>query len=75
MGESVKFKLRVLALGVIIMLWWIGVWGLVETVIYPVIKNHYWRAIAIYSSMIAFIIIVVILSPKPIYGINRDINL
>ena len=56
--------MSVLPLAVLIVFWWIGMWGLVETVIQPFIKNSYWTAIAVYSAMIAVVLLIINVHPQ-----------
>lgn len=55
--------MSVFPLALIIVIWWIGVWGLIETIIQPFIKNNYWSAIAVYSAMIASVLLIVSVYP------------
>ena len=56
--------MSVFPLALIIVIWWIGVWGLIETIIQPFIKNSYWAAIGVYGAMIAIVILIVYLYPQ-----------
>lgn len=55
--------MSVFPLALLIVFWWIGMWGLIETVIQPFIKNNYWSAIAIYGAMIAVVLLIVSVYP------------
>lgn len=55
--------MSVFPLAVLIVVWWIGIWGLVETMIQPFIKNNYWSAIAVYGAMIAVVLLIVSVYP------------
>lgn len=56
--------MSVLPLAILIVFWWIGMWGLIETVIQPFIKNSYWTAIAVYSAIIAIVLLIVSVYPS-----------
>ena len=56
--------LNILPLALLIVIWWVGVWGLIETIIHQYIRGSPAKAIMIYSSMIALVIGVVYLNPK-----------
>ena len=54
----------ILPLALLIILWWIGVWGLVETLIHLYIRGSTQRAIFVYMSMILLVLVVVYVNPK-----------
>jgi hypothetical protein len=56
--------MSIFPLALIIVIWWIGVWGLIETIIQPFIKNNYWAAIGVYGAMIALILLIVNIHPQ-----------
>jgi len=53
-----------LGLGFLIVLWWVGLWGLIETIVQQFIRGSVKKAIMIYSSMIAFVALVIYLNPN-----------
>jgi hypothetical protein len=55
--------MSVLPIALLIVFWWIGIWGLVETILQPFIKNNYWSAIAVYGAMIVIVLLVVSIHP------------
>ena len=66
-------KLKVLLIALIIAFWWIGIWGLVETIIQPIIKDKYWYAIAIYSSIIVIIFLIVVTNANILEVVLKEI--
>jgi len=56
--------LNILPLALLVVIWWIGVWGLIETLIHQYIRGSTAKAILVYSSMIALVVGVVSLNPK-----------
>ena len=56
--------MSIFPLALIIVIWWIGVWGLIETIIQPFIKNSYWAAIGVYGAMITLILLIVNIHPQ-----------
>jgi hypothetical protein len=56
--------MTVVPIAILIVVWWIGVWGLIETVIQPFIKNNYWSAISVYSAMIVIVLLLVSVYPQ-----------
>ena len=53
--------MSILLIGLLVVIWWIGVWGLIETVLADLIKTN---PLAVYGSMVAFVIIVVLVKPS-----------
>lgn len=56
--------MSVILIALIILIWWLGVWGLIETIIQPFIKNNYWAAIGVYGAMISSVLVIMYLHPK-----------
>ena len=56
--------MSVILIALIILIWWLGVWGLIETIIQPFIKNNYWAAIGVYGAMISSVLVIIYLQPK-----------
>lgn len=48
-----------IALGFLIVLWWVGVWGIIETLVQHVVKGSVKKALFIYGSIVAFVIIII----------------
>ena len=53
-----------IVLGFLIVLWWVGVWGIIETVVQQLVKGSPTKAIFIYGSMVAFVILIIYLNPS-----------
>ena len=56
--------MSVFPLALIIVIWWIGIWGLIETIIQPFIKNNYWAAIGVYGMIISSVLIIMYMYPQ-----------
>ena len=54
----------ILFIAFIIIIWWIGVWGLVETILHQYIKGSYSKAIYVYGSLVAFVLAIVYMYPE-----------
>ena len=48
---------------VITILWWVGIWGLSETLLTFMVKNSITTRLAIYSGMIVFVFLMILMSP------------
>jgi hypothetical protein len=48
-----------IALGFLIVLWWVGVWGIIETLVQHVVKGSVKKALFIYGMIVAFVIIII----------------
>ena len=55
---------HILPLALLIVLWWIGIWGLVETIIHIYIRGSTLRALCVYVSMIVLVLFVVHMNTK-----------
>jgi len=56
--------MHILFIAFIIVLWWIGIWGLVETLIHHyVIDGSVTRAVATYSFIILFVLLIAHIYP------------
>jgi len=53
----------VLMIGVLIVIWWVGIWGLIETGVHYYARNSIPRALAIYSLLVTIVIIVIFYNP------------
>jgi hypothetical protein len=47
----------------LIVFWWIGCWGLVETFIQPLIQGSSVKALVVYGGMIVTVILIVMANP------------
>ena len=48
---------------VITILWWVGIWGLSETLLIVLFKNAVTTRLAIYTGMILFVFLMIYISP------------
>jgi hypothetical protein len=53
--------MSILLVGLLVVIWWIGVWGLIETLLGDLIKKN---PLAVYGSMVAFVIVIIYLKPE-----------
>ena len=53
--------------GVLVMVWWIGVWGLVETLLQEFIQGSFGRAVGTYVTIIAGCLLVVYSNPQVLH--------
>ena len=54
---------NILLIAFLVVLWWIGVWGFVETLLHQVIKGSTTKALLLYSSLIATVLAIVWMKP------------
>jgi hypothetical protein len=57
---------KILMISFLIVIWWIGSWGIVETLIHQYIRGSTTKALWVYGSMIVFVITVVYFNPHVI---------
>lgn len=48
--------MNVLLIGLLVVVWWMGVWGFLETLLHTYIKN---MPLVVYGSMILFVLLIV----------------
>ncbi len=56
-------RLNLLLVGFLIVLWWVSLWGLIETILHPFIKGSPGRALAVYGTL--FVVVAGILFVNP----------
>ena len=49
---------------VILITWWIGVWGLADTVIHMVFKGETMKELGVYIFMITFVLFLIYVNPE-----------
>ena len=59
-----KMKLKMILIGILIVIWWIGLWGLIETCIQHITQGHPFKSGCVYTFMILFVILVVFMYPN-----------
>ena len=54
---------RILFISLLILIWWIGCWGVVETIVHLYVRGSTLKALSIYSFMIFLVIFIVYFNP------------
>ena len=54
----------ILLIALLLVLWWIGVWGLIDTLLHQFIRGSTQKAIVVYGAIIALVIIIVWSKPE-----------
>lgn len=49
---------------VILILWWIGVWGIADTVIHLVFKGETLKELGVYLLLVSFVLFVIFVHPE-----------
>ncbi len=64
-SPALPFVDRYKALGysVILILWWVGVWGIADTVIHMVFKGETMKELGVYSFLVASVLGLIVLDP------------
>jgi hypothetical protein len=52
--------MNILLVGILVVVWWVGVWGLIETILGDLIKKN---PLAVYGSMVALVTVIVYMKP------------
>jgi hypothetical protein len=63
-GGNYEKTSDILFIALLLVLWWIGVWGLIETLLHTFIRGSTQKAILVYSSLIATVILIVWAKPQ-----------
>jgi hypothetical protein len=50
---------EILLIAFLIVVWWVGVWGLLETLLHQYIKGSFTKAICVYTLLIVLVISIV----------------
>jgi hypothetical protein len=65
-APTLPFSGRFKAVGYsfLLILWWIGVWGIADTVIHLVFKGHTMKELGVYVAFVGIVLTVVFLNPE-----------
>jgi hypothetical protein len=65
-APTLPFSGRFKALGYsfLLILWWIGVWGIADTVIHLVFKGHTMKELGVYILFVLIVLTVVFVNPE-----------
>jgi len=55
---------KFLAIAFLTVIWWIALWGLIETIIQQFIRGSVKKAIMVYISMMTFVVAILYLNPS-----------
>jgi hypothetical protein len=56
--------LKVVSIGILLVLWWIAVWGIVETLIHLYAKGSAKKALFIYGSLLTIVLAILYTNPS-----------
>lgn len=54
----------ILFVALLLVVWWVGLWGLIETILHTIIKGSTQKAILIYSSLVLSVLVIVYAKPQ-----------
>ena len=54
---------KVLAIGFLVVLWWVGLWGIIELAVQNFSKGSSTKAFFAYALMVLFVIMIIYLNP------------
>jgi hypothetical protein len=49
---------------VLLILWWVGIWGIADTVIHLVFKGHTMKELAVYIGLVTIVLVVIFINPE-----------
>ena len=58
------YNTKLFFLALLIVLWWVSVWGLVETFLQPFIKGSPSRALAVYGTLFVSVAAILVFFPE-----------
>jgi hypothetical protein len=56
-------KLHLIGISLLVIVWWVGVWGCIETMVHGYAKTPH-HAFCIYFSLIAFVLAIFVFNPS-----------
>ena len=56
--------IRLLLIGFLVVLWWVGVWNIIEMIVEDIAKGSASKAFIIYASMVGFVVAIVFFNPN-----------
>ena len=57
-------RYKAIAYSILVILWWIGVWGLADTIIHLVFKGQTMKELMVYVGLISVVLVVIFLYPE-----------
>ena len=65
-SPTLPFVQRYKAVGysLLLILWWIGVWGIADTIIHLVFKGHTMKELGVYISFVVIVLVVIFVNPE-----------
>ena len=57
-------RFRSLGISLLTIVWWVAIWGLSDTIIHHVFKSSIAVELALYISMIAFVMVMIFIFPE-----------
>ncbi len=62
-GARKKTSQEILMIAFVVVLFWIGVWGLFDTLLQQFIKGSVWNAVGIYGGLVVVVFLIVQVRP------------
>lgn len=63
-NKQQKTSQEILTIAFVIVLFWIGIWGLFDTLLQQFIKGSVWNAVGIYGGLVAIVFLIVQARPQ-----------
>ncbi len=57
-------RYKAVAYSIILIIWWIGVWGIADTVIHLVFKGQTMKELGVYIFFVTFVLFIIFLHPE-----------
>ena len=57
-------RYKPLLYSVLLIFWWIGVWGITDTVIHMVFKGHTMKELGVYIGLVSLVLFVIFVNPE-----------
>lgn len=57
-------RYKAVAYSIILIIWWVGVWGIADTVIHLVFKGHTMKELGVYIFFVVTVLVIIFLNPE-----------
>jgi hypothetical protein len=49
---------------ILLILWWVGIWGIADTIIHLVFKGQTMKELAVYIGLVSIVLLVIFINPE-----------
>lgn len=63
-GQAEKTTYELLFFAFLVVVWWVGLWGFLDTLLHQVIKGSTTTALLVYGGLVGFVLLVIAARPR-----------